>query len=221
MRAETRRNDAILAQLRGLLGISASMPVHLKAENDRLIPNPNDSATSATNDIGHIPQSQPTFSFLINTLEAQKLGLPLSLDPNVKQNSKTDHSVKTTTAFALSQLPALKDSLAQLKPKIQGLRELVDKLERQGQLQDPGYIKNGEGGGKMNNKLNPADERAVYIETQARLQLERRGVDVGGGLEDSKDANEVGVRKKKISPEEVQSLERIAAGLGGQTGIED
>lgn len=197
------------------------MPVSLKADSDRLIPNPNNSATSATNDDGYIPQSQPNFSFLINTLEAQKLGLPLSLDPNVKQNSKTDHPVKTATAFALSQLPALKDSLAQLKPEIQGLRELVDKLERQGQLQDPGYIKNGEGSGRMNNKLNAADERAVYIETQARLQLERRGVDVGGGLEDSKDANEVRARKKKISPEEVQSLERIATGLGGQTGNED
>ena len=194
------------------------MPTSLKAENDGLTTSPNDSAISTANDIGRISQSQPNFSFLINTLEAQKLGFPSSLDPNVRSSSRIGQPVKTATAFALSQLPALKGSLAQLKPEIQALRELVDKLEGQGQHQDQGYVKMGEGEGKMNKKLNAADERAVYIETQARLHLERRGVDVSGGLEDSKAADEIRVGRKRISPEEVQSLERIAGELGGQTG---
>ena len=195
------------------------MPVSLKTENDGLSStSPNDSALSTASEMNCTSQSQPNFSFLVNTLAAQKLGLPSSLDPNVKSTSKLDQPVKTATAFALSQLPALKDSLAQLKPEIQALRELVDKLEGQGQHQDQGYVKNAEGDGKMNKKLNAADERAVYIETQARLHLERRGVDVSGSFEDNGVPNQAGLGRKKISPEELQSLEKMAAGLGGQTG---
>ena len=221
LRAETRRNDAILAKLRGLLGISAPIPASLKTENDGLISaSSGDSAMPVANVVAKASESQLDFSFLTNAPAAPKLGLPSSLNPNVKSASSTDQPVKSTTAYALSQLPALKGSLEQLKPEIQALKDLVGSLEGQKQqLQGQGYVGNGEGNEMATKKLTAADERAVYIETQARLHLERRGVDVDGGNSSRDDVDDIGTGRKKIPPDEVHSLERIAAALGGTARV--
>lgn len=198
------------------------MSAAIKAESDGISADLPDSAMQVDNAVTKTSAPQPGFSFLTNAPAASKLGLPSSLDPNVKMTSSSNQPVKSATTYALSQLPALRKSLAQLKPEIQGLKDLVRNLEgqaqqQQGQGQGQGYVGNGneDESVMMSKKPSAADERAIYIETQARLHLERRGVDVDGGSSGRADEDNMGMGRKRIPPEEVHSLERIAATLGG------
>jgi len=96
------------------------------------------------------------FAFLTHTPAAQSLGvMPVQSNP-AANGSKAD-ALSTNTSFALSQLPALTALLAELRPKLPSVSNTsVPAPENEA-----------------------ARERRLYIETQSRKILERRGIAIG------------------------------------------
>ena len=222
LRAETRRNDALIAQLRGLLGISSACandgPMNVVKEEGEINTNAyelpqqpilskNSNAQDSVVVASKIPKHN--FAFLTNTLAAQELGLS-SLDPNVKKlgvsanaaASENSAPVTAATVSALSQIPDLRASLEKLKPDLETLRSLAKKKINQGSRNRKEGIDDD-----VEQNLSKEVERAIYLHTQAKFYLEKRGYDVeNGGSEGNKLLG-----RQRIPPEEVQSLERIAS----------
>jgi kinetochore protein Mis12/MTW1 len=100
------------------------------------------------------------FSFLTHSNGAKALGItPITADSASK--NPTTGSLETNTSFTLSQLPALRALLNDLRPKLAGLESTSA-----GARED-----------------DTARERRLYIENQARKALERRGVEIGSAAE--------------------------------------
>ena len=140
------------------------------------------------------------YAFLTHTPAAQALGLNAAL-----QNSTTAATATTTTTpgpgkanplstnteFALAQLPALKALLSELRPKIAAMSHDARH-----------YVKEGE----------KQRERRLYVESQTRNVLERRGVSI----------EESGVEPlgRRIGSEELMALEGIVDDLArGDGGV--
>ncbi|KKA17880.1 MIND kinetochore complex component Mtw1 [Rasamsonia emersonii CBS 393.64] len=154
LKQECERNDAIIAQLRAILSDAQSATSKQSA---------GDSQQSAG-------QDAPNLSFLTSDPAAKQLNVGSNAGP-----------LTTNTTFILSQLPALRSMLNQLRPKLSTLPKSVDEMD-------------------LDSKK---DERREYIESRVRLHLERAGEPALG------DGNSV-VAGRKIKRSEAQAIENVA-----------
>jgi kinetochore protein Mis12/MTW1 len=92
----------------------------------------------------------------------------------------------THTTFALSQLPALRALLAELRPKLASFRST-----------DLGF---------NSARDERRQERRDYIEQRTRMHLDRNRRAYGD--------NTVSVNGRKVETEEVEALEKVASVLG-------
>jgi kinetochore protein Mis12/MTW1 len=110
------------------------------------------------------------------------------------------HPVTTTTSFALSQLPALKSILENLRPR---LKELTNG--------------NGKEGLVGEEDKTWRRERLEFVEKEARRHLENvRGLELGemGEVRDGEWQGE----GRKLGKGEVEDLERVVGMVGGREG---
>lgn len=118
----------------------------------------------------------PNLSFLLNDPIAKRL--------NVGDGDAPNHTPLTTnTTFILSQLPALRALLEDLRPKLAGLSQNPLQTE-----QDP-----------------KREERTEYIDSRTRLHLERTG-ELGGSAGEGHGV----VKGRRVDGEEVKALESVA-----------
>ena len=163
LKAEAARNEAILAHLR---------PLSLQSTADTQ----RKSLLQSSSPIKTTDQSQPSFSFLTNVSSASTLGIDAHSDRKpLAQN----------TRFTLSQLPALKTLLQELRPHIASLPRA------------------GPGGEAVR-------ARQAYIETQSRRAMARKGVNSDGTA--SIGVESLG---RPVGVEEVSALEAIVGAFGG------
>jgi len=120
----------------------------------------------------------PSFSFLSNNAEARALGV--SIDNTAQQ------SLMTNTNFTLSQLPALKAILAELRPRLATLRAKSLAMD--------------------SARDERREERREYIEQRTRAHLERNGQAIP--------ANGSILPEKKLDIEEIEALEKVASMFG-------
>ncbi|KAF1364470.1 hypothetical protein EJ07DRAFT_99798 [Lizonia empirigonia] len=175
--AEKTRNDAQLAQLRALLSPAPTT----KREST----SPSRTAPS---------HSPATFAFLTHTPAAQSLGLQALPPPTPAAPAApaaTPTPLATHTTFTTSQLPALRQLLATLKPHL--ARTALPAAAARSAAADA------------------SRERKLYLESQSRRILETRGVDTREGVEG---AGEGG----RVAAEEVKGLEGVVEGLGRGRG---
>jgi len=110
------------------------------------------------------------------------------------------HPATTTTSFALSQLPALKSILENLRPR---LKELANG--------------NGKEGLVGEEDKTWRRERLEFVEKEARRHLENvRGLELGemGEVRDGEWQGE----GRKLGKGEVEDLERVVGMVGGREG---
>jgi kinetochore protein Mis12/MTW1 len=110
------------------------------------------------------------------------------------------HPVTTTTSFALSQLPALKSILENLRPR---LKQLANGNGKEGLV------------GEENKTWRR--ERLEFVEKEARRHLENvRGLELGemGEVRDGEWQGE----GRKLGKGEVEDLERVIGMVGGREG---
>jgi kinetochore protein Mis12/MTW1 len=164
LKQECARNEAIIAQLRSMLSDAPAADMM-----------PSGGETGA-----NVIQKTPNFSFLTSDPAAKQL--------KVNHNAGTRHNPLTTnTNFILSQLPALRAMLNQLRPKLSTLPRSTDEMAPE--------------------SIN--DERRDYIESRVKNHLER-----AGELAMS-DSNTV-ITGRKIGTIEAQALEVVAGMLVGE-----
>ncbi|PGH31063.1 kinetochore protein Mis12/MTW1 [[Emmonsia] crescens] len=170
LRQESNRNDAIIAQLRSILFKDAH-PLSTEEKE-----------SSTTNSNSPIPTADaPDLSFLLTDPTARRLRIGDAADPS-------HNPITTNTTFILSQLPALRAMLAQLRPKLSTLPRSAEQME-----------------------LDPRrDERREYIESRTLMHLVRNGV-----LGPTGDGHGVVVAGRRVEGEEVQALEGVVGMLGG------
>ncbi|KAJ4291977.1 hypothetical protein N0V90_009875 [Kalmusia sp. IMI 367209] len=179
--AEKNRNEAQIARLRALL-----QPAQTPRRDPR-------SSTSPSKDTAAAQDPAP-FAFLTHSQAAQSLGIqPLpaqtaSTSAPIANGSRTP--LATHTSFTTSQLPYLRQLLAQLKPHLASAALP---------------------GGKGGEGEEWAKERRVYVESQSRRVLERRGVDTRDGVEGN-------VEGQRVRAEEIGALEGIVASFGAKQG---
>ncbi|KAL1967448.1 hypothetical protein VTN77DRAFT_3233 [Rasamsonia byssochlamydoides] len=157
LKQECARNDAIIAQLRAILSDAQSATLKQSA---------GDSQAPVS-----VRRETPDLSFLTSDPAAKQLNVGNNAGP-----------LTTNTTFILSQLPALRAMLAQLRPKLSTLPKSADEMD-------------------LDSKK---DERREYIESRIRLHLERAGepaMSDGGGV----------VAGRKIKRSEAQALENVAS----------
>jgi kinetochore protein Mis12/MTW1 len=133
LEATVKRNNAALEQLRALTATQQN----LKREQESL----GQDATSRMD----------SYAFLTTGHSAKSLGMDSNAQPG------TDGPLATNTSFALSQLPALRDLLDELRPK---LAEVGD----------------AEGAA---TESHSARERRLYLNKQTRRAVERQGIEIG------------------------------------------
>ncbi|KAL1598927.1 hypothetical protein SLS60_008072 [Paraconiothyrium brasiliense] len=169
--AEKDRNEAQISRLRALL----TPPKQASR-----------SSTEFEKDVNEAQSTAP-FAFLTHAPTAQALGvqaLPLpTTSTSTKPESRTP--LTTHTTFTTSQLPHLRQLLAQLKPHLASTA-----------------LPSGTSG----DNEQRAKERRLYIESQSRRALERRGVDTRDGVEGN-------VEGSRVRVEELSALEGIAGAL--------
>ena len=142
--AEEKRNEAVLAQLKGMLG-----------------------QTNGDSTLG------PALSFL--------------QPPSLASKSSRDGLMEQNVQYTLSQLPALKDLLTQLKSGLQSIPNARDVHE---------------------DETSREAKRRRYLDTQARRAMERKGI--------SSDAGHGAARSgRKIGKDEVEGMEAVVRTLGG------
>jgi kinetochore protein Mis12/MTW1 len=170
--AESSKNTAIINRLRSLRGLPPkSVPETSKAPG---------SSEPSTNDTAY-----PVFAHLENKADLA--------------DGTGDTPLSTNAAFVLSQLPALKSLLAELKPqeRLLGERKKANPNIAEGQ------------GEKTWRK-----QRVEYIETQTRRHLEKVvGLELGknGEVGDG----EWQAEGRKLAKGEVQDLEKMVEMIGG------
>lgn len=150
LHTEASRNEAVIAQLKGLL---------TQSNGDAVQPS---------------QSSQHDFSFLTSTTSAKVL--------NVSTSSTAQQPITTNTKFALSQLPALRALLADLRPRLAS-------------LQTPRTVIDGV-------RAERREERREYIEQRAKMHLQRHA--------DSSSANRLPAAGKRVEVDEVEALEKVA-----------
>ncbi|RQM08156.1 hypothetical protein DH86_00000603 [Scytalidium sp. 3C] len=165
--SETEKNEATIAALKSLLSTSSSSAADIQSNKDETKP---------------AASTYPALAFLQN-----------------KGDLKGDvlHPMSTTTSFALSQLPALKSLLAELKPRLQELSNT-----------------NGKTGSGGREEKSWRKERLEFIETQTRKHLENvRGLELGE-MGDVRDGEWQG-EGASLGRDEVNDLEKVVDMIGG------
>lgn len=100
----------------------------------------------------------------------------------MSMSASTKQTLTTNTNFALSQLPALQSLLADLRPKLASLQTTAM--------------------GAQSVKAERREERREYIEQRARIHLQRNGEGAA--------VNDPAISGKRVEPEEVEALEKVA-----------
>ncbi|PGG96283.1 hypothetical protein AJ79_09655 [Helicocarpus griseus UAMH5409] len=175
LKQESARNEAIIAQLRSILSPNITHPISPETEQkESSSPSkgPSQAQTTPTPDA-------PSLSFLLTNPAARRLRIGDAADPSHKP-------ITTNTTFILSQLPALRAVLTQLRPKLSTLPQSAERME-----------------------LDPKrEERREYIERRTRMHLERNG-EVG-----SAGGQGFVVAGRRVGGEEARALEGIMGMLG-------
>ncbi|KAI8932800.1 hypothetical protein NX059_010288 [Plenodomus lindquistii] len=184
--AEKTRNEAQIARLRALLQPSVS-----KRETR--------SSSSPSNINTNTASPAAPFAFLTHTPAAQSLGIPTlpqttntatTTAPALATESRTP--IATHTTFTTSQLPYLRTLLSSLRP------HLATTL-----------LPSNTTSATDDEKAEAGRERKVYVESQSKRILEKRGVDTRDGVE--------GVWEgRRVGGEEVRGLEGLVGGMGGR-----
>jgi len=106
--------------------------------------------------------TQPgALSFLAHNKSASQLGFPSTSGTSTENKASP---LTTNVAFALSQLPALQNLLAELRPQLDTLNGIADIPATEDNL---------------------AKERRHYVETQSRRAMERQGLVIGTQTSDA------------------------------------
>jgi kinetochore protein Mis12/MTW1 len=161
LKQECARNDAIITQLRAVLSDAQNLK---QSEEDSHAP---------------VRRDVPDLSFLTSDPVAKQL--------NVGNEGVQRSPLTTNTNFILSQLPALRAMLTQLRPKLSTLPKSAEEMDLE----------------------SKKDERREYIESRIRMHLERAGepaISDGGAV----------IEGRKIKSYEAQALETIAGILNRQ-----
>ena len=164
LKAEAIRNEAILARLR---------PLSLQPQQE----SQRKSLLQSSSPVKASTEQQPSFSFLAQGPAADTLG--------ITANAKTQ-TLSQNIKFTLSQLPALKALLEELRPHLAS-------MPRAGLGTDA------------------AQAREAYIETQSRKAMARKGIDPASTT--SAGAEDMG---RILGSDEVRSLESIVGENGGR-----
>lgn len=176
--AEKNRNDAQIAKLQSLLQPSTTSK--REARNST-----SPAKASGQNEIGDAP-----FAFLSHTPAAQSLGIQAlpqtSITTSTAPESRTP--LTTHTTFTTSQLPYLRQLLDSLKPHL-ATTALPTNTS-----------------GKAAEKEEVTRERKIYVESQSKRILERRGVDTKDGVEGVWEGT-------RVRAEEVRGLEALVEGM--------
>ena len=117
---------------------------------------------------------------------------PFSFLTTSPHTSTETQPLSQNLQYAIAQLPALRELLAQLKTSLSSLP-----AARNLRLDE--------------NSVEA--KRRGYISSQARRAMEKRGVDVDGGR------HEEAGRGRRVAVEEVQGLERVVQAMGGADGM--
>ena len=115
--------------------------------------------------------SEQSLAFLTNSDEARHLNV-----------SADNRALSTNTTFAMSQLPALKSLLADLRPRLASLKDASTSIE--------------------SAKDEMKQERREYIEQRTQAHLQRNGQ----AMSDNASA----LPAKHLDPDEIQAMERVA-----------
>ncbi len=100
----------------------------------------------------------------------------------MSMSASTKQSLTTNTYFALSQIPALRSLLEDLRPKLGSLQTVA--------------------AGTHYAKAERREERQEYIEQRAKLHLQRNG---GSAF-----VTDAAIHGKRVEPEEIEALEKVA-----------
>jgi kinetochore protein Mis12/MTW1 len=123
-------------------------------------------------------------SFLSHGSSAEQLGLTPAARSAASETSYGSSPLETNTSFALSQLPALRQLLAELRPRLATMaKDSATAAPESG----------------------TAKERRLYVERQSRKALNRQGFGTGDAASDS--------LGKGVDPDELAALESIVEGL--------
>lgn len=176
--AEKTRNDAQIAMLKGLL----TPPADAGMKRESTSPARNEGAAS----------NGAPFAFLTHAPAAQALGLqalPQAPSPSsTAANGATP--LATHTSFTTSQLPYLRQLLSNLKPHLASTA-LPANTPRSPSAESHDATR----------------ERKLYLESQSKRILEKRGVDTREGVEGA-------VEGGRVRADEVRGLEGIVEALG-------
>ncbi|EMD58671.1 hypothetical protein COCSADRAFT_103297 [Bipolaris sorokiniana ND90Pr] len=178
--AEKTRNEAQIARLKSLL--HPPSPTAPKRETR--------SSTTVTETPSNNTDNTAPFAFLSSTPAAQALGIQTT-PPTSDKAATTSPPLTTHTTFTTTQLPYLRQLVASLKPHLASTTSPSSAAVAQDASQDR------------------SAQRRLYVESQAKRVLERRGVDTKDGVEG---AWEVG--GTRVRGEEVRGLEGLFPGKG-------
>jgi len=148
-----------------------------------------------------------SFAFLTHTSAAQSLGiqaLPQQSNSNTasvgenKNNDQKPTPLTTHTTFTTSQLPYLRQLLASLKPHLSNTALPSNTTSSPHTTDSLSQSK---------DKEELSRERKVYVESQSKRILERRGVDTRDGVEGVWEGG------SRVGAEEVRGLEGLVDGF--------
>ena len=179
------RNERMLQDLRAML----TLPATDKREQSLSL-----EAQGKTQ--GREEGTAGAYAFLTHAPAAQALGLNAALQNSTTATTATTpgpvkaNPLSTNTEFALAQLPALKALLSELRPKIAAMSHDARHAVKEGETQR---------------------ERRLYVESQTRKVLERRGISI-----EESGAEPLG---RRVGSEELMALEGIAHDLARSDGV--
>ncbi|KAI4690338.1 hypothetical protein J4E81_007491 [Alternaria sp. BMP 2799] len=190
--AEKTRNEAQIARLRALLTPS-TLPKR-------------ESLTSTSGNEEQEGQAAP-FAFLTHAPAAKEMGIQslphTNGEKNTEKNSNTDTKptpLTTHTTFTTTQLPYLCQLLSSLKP------HLANTALPSNTSSPPSYstsTSNAQQQPQSKDKEELTRERKIYVESQSKRVLERRGVDTKDGVEGVWEGG------SRVGSEEVRGLEGL------------
>jgi len=200
--AEKTRNNAQIARLRALI-----QPNTTTTTTKRETRNSTSPAEQEQNQNNNAP-----FAFLTHTTAAQSLGLH-SLPPNTTtttttsdQNMEKTAPLTTHTTFTTSQLPYLRKLLASLKPYLPTTALPTNTTHSSHTCSSSSALPSTGAGARDKEELSR--ERKMYVESQSKRILERRGVDTKDGVEGVWQGS-----SSRVRAEEVRGLEGLVTGL--------
>jgi kinetochore protein Mis12/MTW1 len=144
------------------------------------------SSTSPAKPTNSTQNGGAPFAFLTHTPAAQALGvIPLPQTSSTTSESRTP--LTTHTTFTSSQLPYLRQLLTSLQPHLATTALPTSNTSNTAEL---------------------TKERKVYVESQSKRILERRGIDTKDGVEGVWEGRRVGAEEVRGLEGLVQTLER-------------